>query len=236
LGKIGKEMVGSGEKVMRCQAHMCETPDDITRTRKIHGEKFETMGEMYDYYGLMHERSILAHCIWLTEKDMEILVKTKAGVAHNPNSNTCLRDGECPVRELLRKGVKVGLGTDCSAGYSTFILDAMRQASNVSRHRVIHTGDKSLRLGFEEIVFLGSLGSAQVLDLDSKVGNFLPGKCFDALVVDVGLEDNINISGWEEDDLALVKKFVFLGDDRAIRKVYVNGKVVAGKDLREKGV
>jgi len=86
-------------------------------------------------------------------------------------------------------------------------------------------------LGFEEIVFLGTMGGAQVCAMDNKIGNFEPGKLFDALIIDIGLKDNINASGWEENDLALVKKWVFMGDDRSIRKVFVNGKLVAGKDL-----
>jgi cytosine/adenosine deaminase-related metal-dependent hydrolase len=67
---------------------------------------------IYNASGLLHSRSILAHCIHLSETDMRLLEETKAGVAHNPNSNTCLRDGECRVRELLNRGIKVGLGTD----------------------------------------------------------------------------------------------------------------------------
>ncbi|RFU23680.1 hypothetical protein B7463_g12658, partial [Scytalidium lignicola] len=225
---LGKLSHNNGGPKIRVQAHMCETTDDIERMRKLHG--IETYGEMYSSHGLLHEKSILAHCIHLSETDIDYLVKSGAGVAHNPNSNTCLRDGECPVRQLLNRGVKVGLGTDCSAGYSTFMLDSMRQASNVSRHRSIHTGDDKNVLGFNEIVYLGTMGSARVLSLDQKVGNFKPGKCFDALIVDVGLNDCININGWEKDDLALVKKWVFMGDDRSIRKVFVNGKLVAGKD------
>jgi len=64
------------------------------------------------------------------------------------------------------------------------------------------------------------------------VGNFKVGKSFDALLVDVGLEDNINTSGHERDDMALLKKWVFMGDDRSIRKVFVAGKLVAGKDRK----
>lgn len=216
------QLSSGGEKKLHVQGHMCETPDDIKRMLKVHPE-FKTYGEMYKAHGLMHEKSILAHCIHLTETDMVILKETKAGVAHNPNSNTCLRDGVCRVRELLNRGIKVGLGTDCSAGYSTFMLDSMRQASNVSRHLSMRTGDDKNTLGFSEIVFLGTLGSAQVLDLDKKTGNFEQGKEFDALLVDVGGKDCINIEGFEEDDLALVKKWVFIGDDRSIRKVWVSG-------------
>ena len=211
------------------QAHMCETVADFKQAQKLH-PGFDNYSEIYDHYGLLHEKTILAHCIYLSDRDIDLLVARKSGVAHNGNSDTCLTDGECRVRELLNRGVKVGLGTDCSAGYGISILDSMRSASNVSRHLVIHEGNPSLKLGFEEIVFLGTMGGAQVCDMQDKIGNFEPGKQFDALVVDVGLKDNINISGWEKDDLALVKKWVFMGDDRSIRLVYVNGKLVAGKD------
>lgn len=227
LGKLSS----GGEKKIHVQGHMCETADDIERMQKLQG--FESYGEMYTYHGLMHEKSVLAHCIHLSETDIEYLLKTKAGVAHNPNSNTCLRDGICRVRDLLNRGVKVGLGTDCSAGYSTFMLDAMRQASNVSRHLAMREGDEKMVLGFTEIVFLGTLGSAQVLDLQDKIGNFEKGKLFDALLVDVGGDDCINISGWENDSLALLKKWVFMGDDRSIRKVWVGGKLVSGKDVKK---
>ncbi|MCJ1232646.1 hypothetical protein MMC14_000599 [Varicellaria rhodocarpa] len=219
----------SNSDLIHVQAHMCETEREVEDMKKVH-EGFDTYTEMYDHYGLLHEKTILAHCIYLSNRDLDLLVERKAGVAHNANSNTCLTDGECRVRELLNRGVKVGLGTDCSAGYSISILDAMRQASNVSRHRTIHTGDQSLKLGFEEIVFLATMGGAQVCAMEDRIGNFEPGKMFDALVVDVGQEDNINVTGWEEDDLALVKKWVFMGDDRSIRLVYVNGRLVAGKD------
>jgi guanine deaminase len=120
--------------------------------------------------------------------------------------------------------------TDCSAGYSTSMLDSMRQASNVSRHLAMQTGDNKWTLSFEEIVYLATVGSARVVSLEAKLGNFEPGKSFDALVVDTGLKDCINIAGWEDDDLALVKKWVFMGDDRSIRKVFVDGKLVAGKE------
>ncbi|RDW73632.1 guanine deaminase [Coleophoma crateriformis] len=230
LGKMSQN--GGGEK-LHVQAHMCETEDDIEKMRKVH-PGFENYGEMYKSHGLLHEKSILAHCIHLSDVDIAILAETGAGVAHNPNSNTCLRDGVCRVRELLDKGVKVGLGTDCSAGYSTFMLDSMRQASNVSRHLSMRTGDDNNTLGFTEIVYLGTLGSAGVLSMQDQIGNFLPGKLFDALLIDVGGNDCINISGWEKDDLALVKKWVFMGDDRSIRKVFVNGVHVAGKDKPKK--
>lgn len=215
------------------QAHMCETLSDIERTLKLHKD-FDTYSEMYKANGLLHARSILAHCIHLQPKDFENLKATGAGVAHNPNSNTCLRDGECRVRELLDYGIKVGLGTDCSAGYMPSIQDAMKQASNVSRHLALHTGDDRYTLGFNEIVYLATIGGAEVVGMEDRIGSFEEGKKFDALVVDVEGVVSADPSLWEgekDESEAMVKKWVFLGDDRNIRKVYVDGKLVGGHDL-----
>jgi guanine deaminase len=229
LGNLSHKYKEDDKHALRVQAHMCETTSDRDRTLELH-KKFKSYAEMYHAYGMLHSRSILAHCIHLSEMDMKLLKETKAGVAHNPNSNTCLRDGECRVRELLDRGVKVGLGTDCSAGYMPSITDAMRSASNVSRYLAMKTGEQKWILGFEECVYLATMGGAEVVGLEDKIGNFEKGKEFDALLVDV--DGVISVSEWdgegEEGGLVLVKKWVFLGDDRHIKGVWVGGERVVG--------
>jgi guanine deaminase len=223
----------SQEYKTHVQAHMCETPSDIERTLKLH-PGYDCYSDMYNANNLLHDRTILAHCIHLQPKDFENLKQTGAGVAHNPISNTCLRDGECRVRDLLDAGIKVGLGTDCSAGYMPSIHDAMRNASNVSRHLAMHMNDDRFTLGFSEIVYLATMGGARVVGMEDRIGSFKLGKKFDALVIDVEGIISVDSALWEgdeEDSEAMVKKWVFLGDDRNIRKVYVDGRLVAGHDL-----
>lgn len=189
---------------------------------------------MYKAYGLLTDKTILAHCIHLQPKDIENIVSSKAGVAHNPNSNTCLRDGICRVRDLLDAGVKVGLGTDCSAGYMPSIHSAMRDASNVSRNLAMQEGDDKYILSFSELVYLATMGGAEVVGMKDKIGNFEVGKEFDALVVDVKDVISVDEGAWQADsgrDEDLVKKWVFLGDDRTIRRVFVGGKLVSGHDI-----
>jgi hypothetical protein len=72
-----------------------------------------------------------------------------------------------------------------------------------------------------KLCILGPWAAAQVLDLDldQKLWNFKPGRSFDALIVDVDLNDCINTSEWETDNVALVKNWAFMGDGRLIRKV-----------------
>ena len=215
------------------QAHMCETPSDVSRTMKLH-PGFDSYSSMYRSHNLLHAKTILAHCIHLTGADIGNLKETGAGVAHNPNSNTCLRDGECRVRNLLDAGIKVGLGTDCSAGYMPSIQDAMRNASNVSRHLAMHLKDDRYTLGFSEIAYLATMGGASVLGLEEVVGRFAVGMRFDALVIDVEGVVSVDPSLWKGDEdggESMLKKWVFLGDDRCIRKVFVDGVLVGGHDL-----
>ncbi|TKA67061.1 hypothetical protein B0A55_10412 [Friedmanniomyces simplex] len=217
------------------QAHMCETQSDIAvadRTLELH-PKYSCYSDMYLSSGLLNSRSILAHCIHLQPKDIDNMAASRAGVAHNPNSNTCLRDGECRVRDLLDRGVRVGLGTDCSAGYMPSIHDAMRSASNVSRHLALKAGEDRYVLGFSEIVCLATMGGAQVVGMEDRIGNFEKGKKFDALLIDVEGVISADASLWDDGDgdgEAMVKKWVFLGDRTSIKKVYVDGTLVAGQD------
>ncbi|KAK1816725.1 hypothetical protein LTR12_008871 [Friedmanniomyces endolithicus] len=214
------------------QAHMCETQSDIDRTLELH-PNYTCYSDMYLASLLLTPRTILAHCIHLQPRDLDNLSRSRAGVAHNPNSNTCLRDGDCRVRDLLDRGIKVGLGTDCSAGYMPSIHDAMRSASNVSRNLAVREGEGRYVLGLSEVVWLGTMGGAEVVGMEDLVGNFERGKRFDALVVDVEGVVSADASLWEDgegDGEAMVKKWVFLGDRTSIKKVYVDGKLVAGQD------
>nr|POE49163.1 putative guanine deaminase [Quercus suber] len=157
--------------------------------------------------------------------------------AFNRLTPPSLRDGECHVRALLDAGMPVGLGSDCSAGYMPSLLDAMRSAANVSRNLARRTGDDRDILSFSELVYLATMGGAQVLGLEDVVGNFVVGKKFDALIVEGDGVVSASAELWEQggDAEAMVKKWVFLGDDRTIRRVYVDGVCVAGQDLTELG-
>ena len=73
----------------------------------------------------------MAHCVYVSDAEAALLRERGTGVAHCPNSNFSLDSGVAPVRSLLEAGVKVGLGTDVSGGYSPSILDAMRQVRRV---------------------------------------------------------------------------------------------------------
>lgn len=233
------------------QSHISENLDEIKFTLEIFpGHK--NYAEVYDTAGLLTNKCIMAHAVHLEDEEIKLFAKRGSSVSHCPNSNTNLRSGLCDVKRLLAGGVKVGLGTDISGGNRISILDAVRAALDVSHHlnfmkkqNILGTGQVSSNeenlkyepLSYKEALFLATLGGAQALGMDDKIGNFLVGKSFDAILIDAyeGIVDNFKMpkelteNQTKEDKFEkLLQKFVYVGDDRNILKVFVNGRQVKG--------
>ncbi|KAJ5112800.1 Amidohydrolase 1 [Penicillium argentinense] len=224
IGEIAKE-----HPDLPIQTHFNEAQQEIQYTRQLFPQ-FRTEADLYRQYGLLNDRTILAHCIFLEEEEIQTLQHLRCGVAHCPISNTTMQEFMvAPIREYLRRGIKVGLGTDSGGGYSSSMLDAMKQAFIVSNARHMLTKGQDAPLSLAEGFFLATLGGAQVCGLEDRVGNFAVGKEFDALQIHTGeLEQPGVMSPVEEDDsvLAIFEKFLMTGDDRNIVKVYVRGRSV----------
>ncbi|KAL1868378.1 hypothetical protein Plec18167_008304 [Paecilomyces lecythidis] len=224
LGKIAKE-----NPDLPIQTHFNEAEQEIEITKELFPE-FKNEADLYEHFNLLTERSILAHCIFVDEYEMGRLKELKCGVSHCPISNTT--GGVfmvAPIREYLRRGIKVGLGTDSGGGYSSSIIDAMRQAFIVSNAQQTLTKGKDPSLSLKECFFLATLGGAQVCCLDDKIGNFTVGKEFDALEIHTEVtEQRSIITPIEDEDSSEIiwEKFLMSGDDRNIAKVYVKGKSV----------
>ena len=185
----------------------------------------------------------MAHCCHCDAGERALLGASGTGVVHCPSSNFMLGSGILPVRRLLREGVKVGLGTDVAGGYSASMLDAMRQAILASKTvaaaeqgklETFVTGatpveqEPSAPLAVHEAFFLATLGGAACVGMEDRIGSFAPGKCFDALIVDPNA-DASPFDTFPQDSLEdIFSKFIFLGDDRNIVEVYVDGDRVVG--------
>lgn len=211
------------------QTHFNEAKDEITYTHQLFPE-FGTEADLYQRFGLLNERSILAHCIFLQEEEIHRLQELRCGISHCPISNTTMQDFMvAPIREYLRRGIKVGLGTDSGGGHSSSMLEVMKQAFVVSNAQQMLTKGRDPALSMHEGFFLATLGGAQVCGLDDRIGNFAVGKEFDALEIHtMDLEQPGVMSPVEADDSMSVifEKFLMTGDDRNIAKVYVRGRSV----------
>jgi len=201
---------------------------------------------VYESVDLLSNKCILAHGVHLEDAELELLQKYGTSIAHCPTSNTNLRSGFCDVRRLIDAGIKVGLGTDVSAGSSASILTTIKDTLDVShnlnfvkKQYICGTGKISnqdqannvnyVPLDYKHALYLATLGGAEALALSTRVGNFVVGKDFDGLLVDVSI-DPIDVFDLPQDAntrlLEQLQKFLYVGDDRNIINVFVAGKQV----------
>ncbi len=157
---------------------------------------------------------------------------------------------------LLRPLVlQVSLGTDVSGGFSPSILAAMQHASMCSKvvamqspHPPPNTRFTDRQLPIATLLYLATQGGADVCDMRDRVGSLASGKAFDALVVSVrsdagnpatwGVDMDLELGvrdGGKSEEVELenfLERFLFCGDDRNIRRVYVQGRLIGGKEHR----
>lgn len=216
---------------MPIQTHFNEAEQEMKATRELF-PLFTNEADLYEHYDLLGQQSILAHCCFMTDYQMRRLKELDCGVAHCPISNMTVGGGfmAAPIRDFMQRGIRVGLGTDSGGGFSSSILDAMRQAMIASHARELTSKGQDKGLSIDEVFYLATLGGADVCGLRGKVGNFAAGKEFDAIVVGTqGVQQGIMTMVEDGDTLRTVfEKFVMTGDDRNIVEVYVQGRLVKG--------
>lgn len=160
--------------------------------------------DVYEQNGLLRDNTILAHGVWFSAAERRLIRARGAGVSHCPLSNIALGSGMCPVRKLMGEGVKVGLGSDVSGGWSESLLENVRGAVGVSRlvgapvpraryfggeegeeepWRTVGPVDEDAKLSVAEALWLGTRGGADVVGLKGKVGGFEVGMEWDAQMV-----------------------------------------------------
>ncbi|XP_023720104.1 guanine deaminase isoform X2 [Cryptotermes secundus] len=212
------------KQIQNMKTHISENQGEVAAVRGLYRD-CKNYADVYDKAKLLTDKTVLAHGVYLHDEELELLAARGSSVSHCPNSNTSLKSGLCDVRRLLNAGIKVGLGTDVSGGYSPSILDAIRNTLDVSIHISYGKGSNYAPLTYPEAFYLATLGGARAVALDDTIGNFKVGKDFDALIVNMKNLGPIDILG-EYDTEALVQKFLYTGDDRNISKVYVAGRQV----------
>lgn len=227
------------------QTHISENRDEIELVRSAFTD-CTSYADVYDTAGLLTPRTILAHGIHLTSEERQLIQARGSSISHCPASNSAIGSGMCPVRTLLDEGISVGLGTDVSGGYSPSILEAARQACLVSRllscQNEVAPGGKSdgcgrEKLSVEEALYLATRGGAKVVGMENDTGGFEVGMLWDAQMIELGgnmSEDgddkgkgNVDVFGWEDWE-EKAAKWMWSGDDRNVKAVWVGGRLVHG--------
>ncbi|HUO83904.1 MAG TPA: guanine deaminase [Thermoanaerobaculia bacterium] len=181
--------------------------------------------DVYDRFGLLSERTILAHGVHLADRELEVLRERGARIAHCPNSNLFLGSGLFPLRRVIDAGVPVGLGSDIGAGTTPSLFNAMADAYKVQQVR-------GLSLSPFHLWFLATLGGARALSLDGVTGSLEPGKDADFLVLDLEATPLLALRTHRAEKLEdLLAACIFMGDDRVVSRSFVRGKELYRRDL-----
>jgi len=207
------------------QSHLSESKGEIEWVSALHPE-CKSYAEVYELYGLLHSATYMAHCVHSDNNERDLLSRTGCGVSHCASSNFNLCSGVMDIRSHLNSKVKMSFGTDVAGGHSPSMLDAIRQSIVASTVTSFNVGDDYKPLSYQEAFWLATQGGAEVLGMDNVVGNFLPGKKFDALIVDCTCDDSAFDIFDGEEELEMFQKFLFLGDHRNIKTIYIDGKTV----------
>lgn len=194
------------------QMHLCETKGEVENCIKEHGV---TPIKLMDQLGMFEQGTIAAHCVYLTEDDMDIMAAKNVRVAHNPQSNLKLASGIAPVARMLEKGICVGLGTDgASSNNNLDMLEECRAAAMLHKTTTLNP----LAVPAAQAWDMATVNGAQVLGFD-ELGKLSVGQQADIVLW------NMHKPYWypRHNKLSLL---VYAANSSDADTVIVNGKVV----------
>lgn len=211
LGKLSQEFD------LPVHSHISEDLGEMSIVRDRYPQ-YDNDGDVYDHFGLLTSHTVMAHFIYPTRHEMELIKERGVTIAHCPQSNGNVAAGIPPIRQMLDLGVKVGLGSDIAGGYSVSIFRAMSEAVYLSKLQWLRSEKKDSFLSVPESFYLGTKGGGQFF---GKVGSFETGYELDAIVVD---DRSLCVPADRLSTEERVERVIHLADDRNIISRFVAGE------------
>lgn len=202
------------------QTHVSENAGEISWVRELFPDHKDYL-DVYDHYGLLGNRAVYGHGVYLNEREWQRLYETGSSVAHCPTSNEFLGSGLFNFQSAKKRErpVKLGLATDIGAGTSFSQLQSMNEA-----YKIAQLGGFSL--SSIQAFYLATRGAAESLGLENKIGSIEAGMEADLLVLNLNSTPLIDFRMGHCKDIeeALFIQMI-MGDDRSTRAVYVSGNL-----------
>ncbi|MEO7296210.1 MAG: amidohydrolase family protein [Candidatus Limnocylindria bacterium] len=210
------------------QTHLSEDAGEISEVRRLFPDARDYL-DVYDRAGALGARTILAHAIHLSQREVERLVQSGSRVAHCPASNLFLASGMMPLGAYLAAGMAVGLGSDVAAGPEVSIFSVMRAAA-VTQRVLELTGksDAAHALRPLDWIRLGSLDGARVLGMDAEIGSLEVGKEADVIAIDPRFTNPLPTDDPPSAAQEVASRLVFRPHPNMVRGAWVRGRLLAG--------
>jgi guanine deaminase len=208
------------------QTHVSEDKGEIAEVARLFPEATDYV-DVYDRARGLGERTVLAHAVHLSDRELARLVETRTHVAHCPISNLFLASGVMPLGKYLAAGLSIGLGSDVAGGPDQSIFSVMRVGFYAQHARQTAGLEHGAVLGPMDWLRLGSLGGAAALGLDAEIGSVEVGKEADLIVVDPAYTAPLpGVTDDDPDDLA--SRLIFRAHPDMVRGAWVRGRRLDG--------
>ncbi len=206
------------------QTHLSENRNEIAFVKRLFPDCPDYLS-VYESFGLLTDRTLLAHGIHLSDSECERISKVKAIVVHCPTSNNFLGSGLYDMQKANKFNMQTVMGTDVGAGTTFSMFQTLGASYQVQQLN-------GYPMSAFEAFYKATLGSAHALQLDQEIGNFQTGKYADFIVVDYQSTQaqQARYKHLVESDLWNVENMLFglmtQADDRAIKATYIAGRCV----------
>lgn len=190
--------------------HLAEAQSDADHCRREYGKP---VAERFRDHGILGEKTLAAHCVHVGDSEVEMLGRSKTLVVHNPESNMGNAVGCAPVLEMMRRGVRVGLGSD---GYTADMFESLKAASLLHKHQSQQPGaawSEPQAMLFEENAVAASEAFGRPL------GKLAPGALADMVVADYNPPTPMTASN-------IPSHLLFGVSGRSIRTTIVGGRIL----------
>jgi guanine deaminase len=202
-------------------SHLAETHSEIAWVRELFPASRSYL-DVYDGHGLLRERAIYAHCIYLDAHDRARMAESGAAAAFCPTSNLYLGSGLFDIAAADAAGMRFSTATDVGGGSSFSMLRTLDEARKVAR---LQGQDLAPLRAF----YLATLGAARCLGLEDRIGRLEVGAEADFIVLDLQATELIARRTAAAHTLSDVLRILMtLGDDRAVKATYILGRQVHG--------
>ncbi len=225
-GLMGAAAAEAARRGAFVQTHLSESGAEVAAVKAAFPGS-RSYAEVYDRAGLLGERTLLAHGVWLSDSERRLIVKRGAALVHCPTSNAFLASGIMDLPAAHAAGARLALGSDVAAGPSLDLFEVMRQAVFAQRLAGAHGLFKRPSTAGPRTVFgLATLEGARALGLPAGAGTLTVGAPADLVLLDPAAYDPFRPA---PDAEAALARLVYRGSRAAVRATFVAGRRVWGK-------
>ena len=222
--KLMKELGRLSQRLnLPVQSHLAETLTEVQWVSQLFPES-RSYTDVYNDCGLLGPASLMAHAIFLNDEEINLIMEREATLVHCPSANINLGSGIMPMGRYLDTGVNLGLGSDVGAGHTLAMYRSVVQVVQASTLlRILRPEENHRAVTLSEVFYLATMGNGKFFTRQGWVpcGAFEPGMSFDALAIDMGLPEAVDLS-----PLNQLERFLYAGDDRHIKT-----RILAGRQL-----